>query len=66
MAAERSNGWNEAVQSRIERVGRWWSNLRESFVEWRQHLQQSAVSWWDSQQREGAARAAAEPIPHAG
>jgi hypothetical protein len=47
MAAERGNRWNEAIAQRVERVGVWWQNMRESFTEWRSGLQENVTSWWE-------------------
>jgi hypothetical protein len=47
MAAERSSRWNEAIVQRVERAGVWWQTMRESFTEWRGHLQENVTSWWE-------------------
>ena len=47
MAAERSSRWSDAIGKRVERVGVWWQNMRESFTEWRSHLQENVTNWFD-------------------
>ncbi len=64
MAAERSNRWNEAIGQRVERVGVWWQNMRESFTEWRGNLQENVTSWWERTRGE-AKPPEPEPAPTA-
>ena len=61
MAAERSHRWNEAIGQRVERVGIWWQNMRESFTEWRGHLQENVTSWWERTRGEQGSPETAPP-----
>ena len=64
MAAERSSRWNEAIGQRVERVGVWWQNMRESFTERRGHLKENVTSWWERTRGEVKAPGP-EPAPTA-
>lgn len=63
MAAERSSRWNAAIGKRVERVGAWWQNMRESFTEWRTHLQENVTSWWDRTRGDETIQREPEPEP---
>lgn len=57
MAEDRRSRWSSA----LERVNAWWHNMREHFVEWRDHLQQRVDGYFGEPEPAQAASPAPPP-----